>query len=291
MDVTTVLGLIIGVFVVTLAILTGSDLWIFLNLPGFLIVVGGTFAATLIKFPLSGMFVAFTAGVKAAFVNEHDNPRELIDLAIRLTKRARKSGLLSLERVKVANSFFKKGVQLCVDGRDVEFIRKMLTKEMDMAIMRQEVGEKVFAAIGDSAPAFGMFGTLVGLVQMLSTMSDPTSIGRSMTVALLTTPYGVLIAHLVALPISEKLRRKSEQERENRLLIIEGVVQIHDRQNPHGAGRAPRGLPCPKSNASASKAPLRPVTAGQATPKSALRGRPLEDGPRIESHEGPQSGR
>ena len=101
-----------------------------------------------------------------------------------------------------------------------------------MAIMRQEVGEKVFAAIGDSAPAFGMFGTLVGLVQMLSTMSDPTSIGRSMAVALLTTLYGVLIAHLVALPISEKLRRKSEQERENRLLIIEGVVQIHDRQNP-----------------------------------------------------------
>jgi chemotaxis protein MotA len=232
LDITTVLGLIIGIVVVTLAILTGSDLWIFLNLPGFLIVIGGTFAATLIKFPLSGMFVAFTVGVKAAFVNEHDNPRELIDLSIRLTKRARKSGLLSLEKIKVANSFFKKGVQLCVDGRDAEFIRKMLTKEMDMAIMRQEVGEKVFAAIGDSAPAFGMFGTLVGLVQMLSTMSDPTSIGRAMAVALLTTLYGVLIAHLVALPISEKLRAKSVLERENRMLIIEGIVQIQERQNP-----------------------------------------------------------
>ncbi len=232
MDITTVLGLIIGIVVVTLAILTGSDLWIFLNLPGFLLVIGGTFAATLIKFPLSGMFVAFTVGIKAAFVNEHDNPRELIDLSIRLTKRARKSGLLSLEKIKVANSFFKKGIQLCVDGRDAEFIRKMLTKEMDMAIMRQEVGEKVFAAIGDSALAFGMFGTLVGLVQMLSTMSDPTSIGRAMAVALLTTLYGVLIAHLIALPISEKLRAKSLLERENRLLIIEGIVQIHDRQNP-----------------------------------------------------------
>ncbi|MDP6788629.1 MAG: MotA/TolQ/ExbB proton channel family protein [Rhodospirillales bacterium] len=181
---------------------------------------------------MSGIFIAFSAGIKAAFVNEHDNPRELIDLAIRLTKRARKSGLLSLERVKVANSFFKKGVQLCVDGRDAEFIRKMLTKEMDLAIMRQEVGEKVFAAIGDSAPAFGMFGTLVGLVQMLSNMSDPTTIGRAMAVALLTTLYGVLIAHLIALPISEKLRAKSVQERENRLLIIEGIVQIHGRQNP-----------------------------------------------------------
>jgi len=218
--------------VVTLAILTGSDLYIFLNLPGFLIVLGGTFAATLIKFPLSGMFIAFTVGIKAAFVNEHDNPRELIDLAIRLSKRARKSGLLSLEKIKVANTFFKKGVQLCVDGRDSEFIRKMLTKEMDMAIMRQEVGEKVFAAIGDSAPAFGMFGTLVGLVQMLSKMNDPTAIGEAMAVALLTTLYGVLIAHLIALPISEKLHAKSEQERENKLLIIEGVVQIRERQNP-----------------------------------------------------------
>lgn len=232
MDITTVLGLVIGVIVVTLAILTGSDLQIFLNLPGILIVLGGTFAATLIKFPLSGIFIALTVGVKAAFVNEHDNPRELIDLAIRLTRRARKSGLLSLEKIKVANSFFKKGVQLCVDGRDAEFIRQMLTKEMDLAIMRQEVGEKVFAAIGDSAPAFGMFGTLVGLVQMLSTMDDPTTIGRSMAVALLTTLYGVLIAHLIALPISEKLRAKSEQERENRMLIIESIVQIHDRQNP-----------------------------------------------------------
>ena len=232
MDITTVLGLIIGIVVVTLAILTGSDLYIFLNLPGFLIVIGGTFAATLVKFPLSGMFIAFTAGIKAAFVNEHDNPRELIDLAIRLSKRARKSGLLSLEKIKVANTFFKKGVQLCVDGRDSEFIRKMLTKEMDMAIMRQEVAEKVFAAIGDSAPAFGMFGTLVGLVQMLSKMNDPTAIGEAMAVALLTTLYGVLIAHLIALPISEKLHAKSEQERENKLLIIEGVVQIRERQNP-----------------------------------------------------------
>jgi chemotaxis protein MotA len=281
LDITTVLGLIIGIVVVAVAILTGSDLWIFLNLPGFLIVIGGTFAATLIKFPLSGMFVAFTVGIKAAFVNEHDNPRELIDLSIRLTKRARKSGLLSLEKIKVANSFFKKGVQLCVDGRDAEFIRKMLTKEMDMAIMRQEVGEKVFAAIGDSAPAFGMFGTLVGLVQMLSTMSDPTSIGRAMAVALLTTLYGVLIAHLIALPISEKLRAKSVLERENRMLIIEGIVQIQERQNPTvlvelleaylpekqrlGGGGAPesgkRRNSASKSNPAA--AALRRRTAGQ----------------------------
>ena len=232
MDIATLLGLFIGVSVVTLAIMTGSSLEIFLNLPGILIVLGGTFAATLIKFPISGVFVAFFVGIKAAFVNEHESPGEIINLTMRLVKRARKVGLLGLEKVKVKNTFFRKGVELCVDGRDVDFIRKMMTREMDLAIQRQEVGERVFRAIGESAPAFGMVGTLVGLVQMLSSMSDPTSIGRAMAVALLTTLYGVLIAQLIALPISDKLEAKNEIERANRVLIIEAIVQIHDRNNP-----------------------------------------------------------
>ncbi len=232
MDIATLLGLFIGVSVVTLAIMTGSSLEIFLNLPGILIVLGGTFAATLIKFPISGVFVAFFVGIKAAFVNEHESPGEIVNLTLRLVKRARKVGLLGLEKVKVKNTFFRKGVELCVDGRDVDVIRKMMTREMELAIQRQEVGEKVFRAIGESAPAFGMVGTLVGLVQMLSSMSDPTSIGRAMAVALLTTLYGVLIAQLIALPISDKLEAKNEIERANRVLIIEAIVQIHDRNNP-----------------------------------------------------------
>ena len=232
MDIATLLGLFIGVTVVTLAIMTGSDLSIFLNLPGFLIVCGGTFAATLIKFPLSGVFVAFFVGAKAAFVNEKESPREIVDLTMRLVKRARKVGLIGLEKVNVKNSFFRKGLQLCADGRDGDVIRKMMTREMEMAIQRQEVGERVFRAIGESAPAFGMVGTLVGLVQMLSTMSDPTSIGRAMAIALLTTLYGVLIAQLIALPISDKLEAKNEIERGNKVLIIEALVQIQERNNP-----------------------------------------------------------
>ncbi len=232
MDIATLLGLVIGVSVVTLAIMTGSELSIFLNLPGFLIVCGGTFAATLIKFPIAGVFVAFFVGTKAAFINEKESPREIVDLTMRLVKRARKVGLLGLEKVKVRNTFFRKGVQLCVDGREADVIRKMMTREMELAIQRQEVGERVFRAIGESAPAFGMVGTLVGLVQMLSSMSDPTSIGRAMAVALLTTLYGVLIAQLIALPISDKLEAKNEIERGNRVLIIEAIVQIHERNNP-----------------------------------------------------------
>ena len=232
MDIATLLGLVIGITVVGLAIMTGSGFGIFLNLPGFLIVLGGTFAATLIKFPISGVFVAFFVGIRAAFVNERESPAEIIELTMRLVKRARKVGLVGLEKVSVRNNFFRKGIQLCAAGRDVDFIRKMMTREMELAIQRQETGEKVFRAIGESAPAFGLVGTLVGLVQMLSSMDDPTTIGRAMAVALLTTLYGVLIAQLIALPISDKLEAKNEIERGNRVLIIEALIQIHERNNP-----------------------------------------------------------
>ena len=186
----------------------------------------------MIKFPLSGFLLALPIGIKAAFTNEKESPRDFINQAVRLCKQARKSGLLSLENNKLKNHFFKKGIQLCVDGRDLDYIRKVLTQEMALSIQREEIGAKVFLSIGETAPAFGMFGTLVGLVQMLSSMSDPTSIGRAMAVALLTTLYGVLIANLIALPIADKLEAKSQQERGIRSLIIECVFQIQQKQNP-----------------------------------------------------------
>ena len=123
-------------------------------------------------------------------------------------------------------------MRFCVDGRDLDYIRKILTQEMAMSIQREETGARIFNAIGESAPAFGMFGTLVGLIQMLSAMDDPTAIGRAMAVALLTTLYGILIAQLIALPIADKLEAKSRSERATRSLIIEWVFQIQQRQNP-----------------------------------------------------------
>ena len=231
-DFATLAGLIIGVTVVTLAIYTGSDLRIFINVPGLLIVLGGTFAATLIKFPLRGVFIAMPIGFAAAFTSDRERPRDYIVQAIRMSKKARKSGLLSLEKVTIRNPFFRKGVRFCVDGRDLDYIRKILTQEMAMSIQREETGARIFNAIGESAPAFGMFGTLVGLIQMLSSMSDPTAIGRAMAVALLTTLYGILIAQLIALPIADKLEAKSRSERATRALIIECVFQIQQRQNP-----------------------------------------------------------
>ncbi len=232
MDLATLLGLVIGILVVGLAVMSGSELWIFLNLPGFLIVIGGTFAATLIKFSISSVFTAFKLGIRSAFISAYENPRALIDTSIDLAGRARKEGMLALEQIEVNNQFYKRGIRLCIDGHALEVVRKALTSEMELSIQRHEEGGKIFRGIGESAPAMGMIGTLVGLVQMLSSLEDPATIGPAMAVALLTTLYGALIANLIALPIADKLESKTEEERITKELILEAVTQIHGRQSP-----------------------------------------------------------
>ena len=154
-DFATISGLLFGITIVTLAIASGSDFSIFINLPGFAIVVGGTFAATMVKFPISGVFVSMPIGLKAAFSNDNQRSADLINTAIRLVKLARKNGLVTLEKQKVSNPFFTKGLQLCADGKDADFIRKVLTEEMSQEIRREEIGSQVFKAIGqtlDAAP-------------------------------------------------------------------------------------------------------------------------------------------
>jgi len=232
MDFATLIGLVVGVGVVVGAILVGSGLDLFLNLPGFLIVVGGTLAATFVKFPLSNVFSAFKIGVSSALKNDRIDPRGLIEVSLELAETARKNGLLALEGAEVSNPFFKRGIKLCVDGHPLEVVQNALIRDMELSIHRHDEGAHIFKGIGDSAPAFGMIGTLVGLVQMLANMSDPQSIGPAMAVALLTTLYGAIIANLIALPIADKLESKSDDERLTKELILESITQIHARQSP-----------------------------------------------------------
>jgi chemotaxis protein MotA len=232
MDFATLLGLIVGTIVITLAILGGSDALIFVNVPGLLIVLGGTFAATLIKFPITQCMHAFVLGVQKAFRDQIELPTEIIALANHLSAKVRKHGILSLENEPIKNSFLQKGIQLCVDGRSPEFIRRVLMEDKERSIERHEVSEQIFRAIGDSAPAFGLIGTLVGLVQMLSSMDDPSSIGPAMAVALLTTLYGALFANLFALPIADKLKIRTQQEIINKTMVIESVLSIQKGENP-----------------------------------------------------------
>jgi len=232
MDFATLIGLVVGLAVVVAAILIGSGLDLFLNMPGFLIVVGGTLAATFVKFPLQNVFSALKTGATTALKNVYEDPHGLIDVSLELAETARKSGILALEGVTVENHFFQRGIKLCVDGHPLEVVRGALLRDMELSIHRHEEGSRIFKAIGDSAPAFGMIGTLVGLVQMLANMDDPNTIGPAMAVALLTTLYGAIIANLVALPIADKLETKTEEERLTKELILEAISQIHARQSP-----------------------------------------------------------
>lgn len=231
MDIATFLGLIGGIAVIIAAITTSSELHVFLNPPGMMIVLGGTAAATLIKFPLSHCFSALKVAVRA-FRTGVDSPTDLIRTAHRLSDAARKRGMLALEDEEIENEFLRKGVQLAVDGQPPEFVQRVLKEDMQLSAERHHTGQDIFRAIGESAPAFGMIGTLVGLVQMLANMQDPDSIGPAMAVALLTTLYGALIANLVALPIADKLELRGMQERLNEKLIIDIMAAVQSGQNP-----------------------------------------------------------
>lgn len=236
MDLATLLGLIAGTIVVLASILVGGSLTTFINVPSLLIVFAGTASATLIKFSVADCVYALKRGLSMAFFESGGNTRDLVEQIKTLADKARKEGLLVLEEEPVDNVFFKKGIQLCVDGQAPEFVRKVLLSEMDQSIERDELGERIYRGIGEAAPAFGMIGTLIGLVQMLANMSDPSSIGPSMAVALLTTLYGAVIANLVANPLADKLQMRYMYDRLTRSLILEGVLSIAEGESPHVIG-------------------------------------------------------
>ena len=166
------------------------------------------------------------------FLNKKDDPLELIEDAVRLADVARKNGLLALEGEDVPNAFMKKGISLCVDGHDPAFVKKMLQQEIDQMVSRNEIGQDMWKGVGNLAPAMGMIGTLVGLVQMLANMADPTTIGPAMAVALLTTLYGAIIANCFALPMVDKLAYVLDYEKTNKQLVVDTISGIQEGVNP-----------------------------------------------------------
>lgn len=231
MDLATLIGIVGAVGCIIAAILMGGEMGMFINPPSIMIVVAGTFAVVLVKFPLSNMLGAFGIAVKA-FIHKTQQPSEIIEQSIELANVARKEGLLGLENVEVKNEFLAKGITMVVDGNPPELVSKILSKEISLSIERNETGLSIFKAIGDVAPAMGMIGTLIGLVQMMSNMSDPKSIGPAMAVALLTTLYGAVIANVLALPIADKLAHRSNEERLNKSMILESISAIQEGLNP-----------------------------------------------------------
>jgi chemotaxis protein MotA len=167
-----------------------------------------------------------------AFMNKASSPESLIEEAVELAKIARKEGMLALESKEIKHPFLEKGIGLCIDGHPTEVVQEMLSKDINLTIERHDIGVQFFKGIGDSAPAMGMIGTLIGLVQMLANMDDPKSIGPAMAIALLTTLYGAVIANAFALPIAEKLKLISKEERLNKHLVLESISSIQAGVNP-----------------------------------------------------------
>lgn len=231
MDLATLIGLIGAFGVVISSILLGGSAGNFVNTPSLLVVLGGTFLVTMMKFSL-GSFLSATSVAVKAFIYRPTSAEELIENAVELAKTARQGGLLALEDAEVPDEFMKSGLALLVDGHPPDVVRSMLSKDLQMTLKRHSDGQDIFKAIGDVGPAMGMIGTLIGLVQMLSNMDDPKQIGPAMAVALLTTLYGAILANMVALPIADKLAVRSREENHSKSLIIDALLGIQAGQNP-----------------------------------------------------------
>ena len=193
MDLATLIGLIFGFVIVIGAILIESSIMDFVNVPGLVIVVVGTIAITLVKYRLTSVATSFKLAFSTVFLERTENPVMLIEKVRELSGIVRKEGILGLENAEIEDEFLAKGIALCIDGHPSEFIEELLIQELEQSIERYDTAEKVFRGVAETAPGLGMLGTLVGLVQMLNNMADPSSVGPAMAVALLTTFYLSLI--------------------------------------------------------------------------------------------------
>jgi chemotaxis protein MotA len=231
LDLATLIGLVGVCLVVGTAIVLGGSVASFVDAPSLVLVVGGTMLVTLMKFSLHQFLNATKVAIQA-FIYRVPDPEELIVKSIQLAHHARAGGLLALEEADVPDEFFRKALNLVIDGHDPEVVRSILGKDLDLTLRRHRDGQSIFKAIGDAAPAMGMIGTLIGLVQMLGAMSDPKQIAPAMAIALLTTLYGAMIANLIAIPLADKLALRSTEERLAKSLIIDAVMSIQDGQHP-----------------------------------------------------------
>lgn len=225
MDIATVIGLVSGTVLVVVAIMVGGSLTLFIDVPSILIVGGGTIATTFIRFSMQDVFNSVKVAMKA-FIYKIQPADEVVKQMVGYAHIAKKEGLIALENEKPADDFMAKALQYLADGYDEGLIEDMLDKDIRLTIERHQIGQSVFKGMASSAPAFGMIGTLIGLVQMLSSMADPSSIGPAMAVALITTLYGALIANLVCIPIADKLAMRSQQEQYAKKIVREAAVYM-----------------------------------------------------------------
>ncbi len=231
MDIATLLGIIVGFGLVIGSIMIGPQPGGFIDIPSLAIVLGGSVASIFIAYPLDQVLTAFKA-VGKTFITKKVDPKEVVDTMVKVAEISRREGLLALEKLQTDNHLLKKAAQLIADSAEPALIHDTLTIEISAMKKRHGINIAVMERLGGATPAMGMVGTLVGLVQMLSNLSDPDAIGPAMAVALITTFYGSLFANLLFGPFASKLRQRSVQEEMTLHIIFEGAKSILDNNNP-----------------------------------------------------------
>ncbi|MGH6644087.1 MAG: motility protein A, partial [Bradyrhizobium sp.] len=232
MDIATGIGLIFGFTVFIFLMMDGGGLMMFASEHAGIVIFGGATAATMIRFPFSTIMHGLPLAMKHAFTSRRMSQRDVVDEITRLAEVVRKSGPIALENETIEDEFLAKGMRMIADGYDRDFIRDTLERDRDNTLFRLDEAQKVYRAIGDCAPAFGMVGTLVGMVQMFANMDDPSKLGPFMATALLATLYGAVLANLVCMPIADKVSLKAEDMEVNSTLIIDGVLAIRESKSP-----------------------------------------------------------
>ncbi len=233
MDIATIIGITAGFFCVFFGVVSGGDAMVFFNIPSMGITVGGMLSATLIHFSLD-QFLGIFAVIKKTLLCKLPSESNVIQKMVNYSAINRRDGALALERQlsEAGYDFLVKGLRMVIDGQSEQTVDKQLGMEVEYLRERHASGKKILEFMGASAPAFGMIGTLIGLVQMLGNLDDPSGIGVGMANALITTFYGALLANLVFIPLAGKLGIRSQKESLLREMTVEGLLGIIRGESP-----------------------------------------------------------
>lgn len=232
-DFLTPIGIFLGFTLVFISIYIGSSIWLFISVSSLLVTVGGSFCGLLVNYQWSQIVGVFKT-IKKTMTTEEVNAGEIISILVDLARKARREGLLGLEddMGRINDRFFQKGLRLTVDAVEPEQIKTILETDIEATMFRHQIGQGVLKTWGELAPAFGMIGTLIGLIQMLAKLDDPSALGPAMSLALITTFYGALMANLVLIPMAGKLELISDREMLIKRMIMDGILAIQSGINP-----------------------------------------------------------
>ncbi len=233
MDIATIIGFVLGIGAICATILIGSGLGMFWDAASIMVVFGGTVAAVFVAYPLADVLSLIKVTMRL-FIFKIDKPEDIIANLVEISNKARKGGLLSIEGdiKNTTDPYLSKALQMTVDGVKTADIAAIMQTKMTLTKKNLKLGSDLYASMGSFAPAFGMVGTLIGLVQMLANLDDPSSIGPKMAVAMITTFYGAVLANLFFIPMSGKLKIRCDEEISNMNIIYEGIISIREGEHP-----------------------------------------------------------